>query len=63
MLIGAASLLAWGCEQKAKPTHLGPAAWNKQQWAEKTKGIRTRLRRLSGSTLAARRIPAPAHKG
>jgi len=44
MLVGALAalgLLGAGCAKKAKPTHLGPAAWNKQQWMEKVKGIRT----------------------
>ncbi|MDZ7266685.1 MAG: c-type cytochrome [candidate division KSB1 bacterium] len=41
LLLTAMAMLGMGCEQKAKPTHLGPSAWNKQQWAEKTKGIRT----------------------
>ena len=34
-------MLTSGCAEKAKPTHLGPAAWNKEQWAERAKGIRT----------------------
>jgi len=41
VLAAAIGITSPGCAKKTKPTHLGPAAWNKQQWIEKSKGVRT----------------------
>jgi cytochrome c oxidase cbb3-type subunit 2 len=41
LIVGVTWLTISGCARESKPTHLGPTAWNQQQWLEKVKGIRT----------------------